>query len=152
VADGRLACLADASQALRRERAVKLASEPGYLDSCKPVPVPAMPGRLMSVEPEWLAEMRAKNHDEDGIVAAYSAWECEKAGAIAENESRLRGLLWCHRQLRADYAELRDEALKRIGRHVRDFIATHWGIDEPPATYSDAYKLAMRRVAEMMTT
>lgn len=151
MADGPV-CIGDLAKTAALEHAVNLASKEGYLECCKPVPIPSMPGHLMRVQPEWLAEMRAKNHDdEDGTVSAYNAWETAKAGAISENENRLRGVLWCLRELRRAYAENQDPALKTLGKHVRRFIATYWGIDDPPATYSDAYMLAMRTVAAMVT-
>jgi hypothetical protein len=145
-----LASIADLAKTAASEHAVKLASTPGWLDCCLPLPIPSYPPALRGVEQAWLEEMRSKNQDDqERRVAGYNAWVTAHATAIADNESRLRGLLWCYRQLRRDYDATKDEALAKIGKHVRQFIARHWGIDIPPASYSDACALAALTVAQM---
>lgn len=127
--------------------AVKLASDDGYLDCCRPVPIPGLP----TTSPALIADLRALGRDDqDGTLAAYTEAVVLRSSAISENENRLRGVLWCYRQLRAEYAKNREETMAELGKRVRNFIAREWGIGEPPTTYGEANKVAQRVVAGMV--
>jgi hypothetical protein len=151
MADG-LACISDALGAKSLEQAVKLASESHWLDCCVPLPIPSIPLRLATVEQSWLHDMRAKNHDdEQGTVAAYNAWVTARASAVAENECRLRGAMWCWRRLRAEHDASPDPALKAMCRRVRSFLADQWGVTDPPMNYADAHAMAVSTVQGRVT-
>jgi hypothetical protein len=146
MADG-LVCLADMAKASSLENAVKLATGEGWLECCRALPIPEMPRSLATIEQAYLHQQRATGRDDDsGTLAAYNAWATARASAVAQNECRLRGALWCWRRLRQEYAEKPDPALKTMCRRVREFLREEWGVEEPPMTYSEAHALAVSTV------
>lgn len=145
MADG-FAKVGEFSNQTRRSMATRLARE-GLELTCLPVPIPSIPLSLVQWRPEDIREWRKTYHERE-IVEQWTAWEVAKAGAIAENESRLRGLLWCYRALRSEYeSDKADTELAFLGKKVRAFISKHWGIDDPPLNRIECNTMAMQIVA-----
>jgi hypothetical protein len=146
MADG-LSCIGDFAAGKSLQNAVKLASEPGWLDCCRPLPIPAMPRSLATIEQAYLHDQRATGRDDDsGTLTAYAEWITARAAAVAQNECRLRGALWCWRRLRQEYDEKPDPAIKVLCRRVRSFLSDEWGVAEPPTHYREAHALAVQTV------
>ena len=121
------------------------------LEQSAPLPIPTIPLSCVECNDAWLAEKRIANRDtDDGLVAEYTAWEVARANAIAANESRLRGLLWTYRALRAEYERSKAPEDALMGRRVAAYLQHAWGISEPPAGRVESDLLAKRTVAKMV--
>jgi len=128
------------------------------IDLCKsfsdmgPVPVPPIPSSLQRYTRRELLDMDRRYAEgkcgpgEDETVEEFRDYHPIRDGAIEENKSRLRGLLWCLRELRrAVTKNPKDTEAITFGQLLRAYLAEEWRVKNPPEDLPGATSLADER-------
>lgn len=114
------------------------------LDACRPVPIAQLPASLWHMNPTRMAELKKSTEDSDReTVAAWNEWQLAYSSSITENGNRLRGALWCYRELskHTDCAELKEK--------VRALLGQEWGVYAIPEDRCECDQIA-RETAQSM--
>lgn len=81
------------------------------------------------------------------LYFAWLSWWRDRATALAENENRLRGALWCLAALRRAYeANKGDAEAIEAGRRTRELLREVWRIPDPPIGPRERNELAKKVV------
>ena len=97
-------------------------------ESLKPVPIAQRPPHLLRLSSCKVGELRNSGTDAD-LVGEYTQWQLDYSNSIAENGSRLRGALWCHRVL-ASHPE--HEAASELLKSITLLLGEEWGVYDVP--------------------
>lgn len=122
--------------------AKKTASEP---EACQPVEVPQRPPQIRHLTRQRIEERKAES-GYAALVEAWNGWQQAYSSSIVENTNRLRGALWCYRELNSHPLDAEARGLRD---KMRGVLREDWGVYEIPLDRFECDELSRMTAVSM---
>lgn len=132
---------------LARETPFSLAKKTAreYPDSCQPVEIPRRPPEIRCMSREDID----KEKDGDtykALVSAWNDWQVAYSMAVADLANRLRGALWCYRELNSHPLDAEARGLRD---KMRGILREDWGVYDIPLDRFECDELSRMTAVSM---
>lgn len=109
-----------------RAMALKAAAD---IKCFEPAPIAPKPPHLMGITHRAHVDLRKANRPEDAdILRDFTSWQIEYSVSVCDNASRLRGAMWCYRELLTH----EDEEAQALAAEVLGVLQARWGLYDVP--------------------